>query len=193
MESLLGNDWYYTLSTIAQVFAAILGFYSIFVIFKVEKINVFIEELRSILIRLIASAETHKNINSAPKKSEVDEQTLIDLNNESLLKRAKSALRIAKEMKMRVSYSSDRMSYRRMENIPLTFENELRRKKEVINSFKINLILLLFIVFFTIISLGSSNFVNTNYLRNFILFLSIFLSIIVSISFSISIFKIVKE
>ena len=39
MESLLWNTWYYTLSTIAQVFASILWLYSVFVIFKIEKIN----------------------------------------------------------------------------------------------------------------------------------------------------------
>jgi len=193
MENLLGNTWYYTLSTIAQVFATILGLYSVFVIFKVEKLNGFIEELRSILINLIASVETHKNINSTPKKSQVDEQTLISLSNENLLKRSQKAVITAKEIGMSASYRTDRVAYREMRDIPSTFKIELNRKKEVISSFKINLIILIFVIIFTLISLGFSEFINTVCLKNSILFFSVLISVFSSIFLSFSILKIIKE
>ena len=193
MTEILDNTWYYTLSTTAQVFAAIMGLYSVFVIFKIEKINEFLEELRSILINIIASVETHKNINSKPKKELIDEQTLIKLSDEELLDRVRLDINMAKEIQMSMSFKSDRVAYRQMENIPLTFEHEIHRKKEVLSSFKLNLITMFCVVLFSLVVLGGSSFVDTNCLKNTLLTLNIAFVIIASFILAKSILKIVKE
>lgn len=196
MESLLWNTWYYTLSTIAQVFASILWLYSVFVIFKIEKINDFIQEIRSILINLISSVETHVNINKKPSKPPLDEQTLINLPNNNLLERAKKALLTAKEIKMNMSFKTDKMAYRNMNNIPITFSNEIEKKSNIIYSFKINLVLLLLIIVFSLVSLGFSDYIiliKSICLINTILFLSIIFSILWTIMLAISILKIIKD
>ena len=190
---ILDNTWYYTLSTIAQVFASILWLYSVFVLFKIEKINEFIEELRSILINIIASVETHKNINGNWGKKIVDEQTLVDLDNKKLLERGRQSILSAKKLWMSMSYKSDKLAYRKMENIPLTFENELDRKQVVIDSFLMNLIMMICIVMFSLISLGSSAFVSTSCIKNTILVLDIIFTLIISIVLVMSILKIIKD
>jgi len=191
MQEILDNTWYYTLSTTAQVFAAILGLYSVFVIFKIERINEFIEELRSVLINIIASVETQKNIK--PGKRIVDEQTLIVLSNEELLLRLEQNIKVAKEIGMSMSFKTDRVAYSSMENIPLTFKYEITRKNEVLSYFKVNLFTMFWVILFPLISLGFSAFITTIYLKDTILALNIISIIIASCILANSILKIIKE
>jgi|GEM_PF-6220367 len=153
------DTWYHTLSTISQVLAATIGLYAIFIIFKIEKINEFIEELRSIAINIIASVETHQNINSNPKKPMIDEQTLIIHSNRELMREAKEAIDTAHKIGMSMSYSAEKTSYRNMENIPLTFEREVLKKERVIKSLKFNFILSFITILISIILLIFSDYI----------------------------------
>jgi len=103
------------------------------------------------------------------------------LPNNNLLERAKKALLTAKEIKMNMSFKTDKMAYRNMNNIPITFSNEIEKKSNIIYSFKINLVLLLLIIVFSLVSLGFSDYIiliKSICLINTILFLSIIFSIL---------------
>jgi len=54
------NIWFYTLSTISQTTAAIIGLFAVFVVFKMDKINKSITDLRGPIIHMISNGESMK-------------------------------------------------------------------------------------------------------------------------------------
>lgn len=49
----LSNIWFYTLSTSAQVLAAIVGIFAVFVVYKLQGLTSFIEDVRTATIKIL--------------------------------------------------------------------------------------------------------------------------------------------
>jgi hypothetical protein len=176
MEALLidKTTWYYLLSTIAQVFAALASLYSVFVIFKMQSVNEYIGSTRVNIMNFIRY------------NGDKDLPDLVDINDKKLLDIFNS---IQNPPNPNVITIDNRPPYfRSYKDIPPTFLKLIDRKGKIITSFKSNFSMSIGIVAISVILLLFSN--------NFEIYQAAFLvlySLVALFSLVLSVRKIIEE
>ena len=70
----LTTIWFYTLSTSAQVLAALVGLFAIFVVYKLQGLNPALEDVRAALIKILPYISS--NINNFGRRNTIEELDL---------------------------------------------------------------------------------------------------------------------
>lgn len=183
------NVWYYTLSTIAQVLAAVTGLFAVFVVWKVQESSVLLTEFRSASIRMLSYVSSNikdytphtlqELFFTSDKNILVIFKKILDIKNESGL----SVNESIRSNILALHYSID-------ENTYLFYKDLVDKKDSIIQDLKNILILNFLTIVGSVMALIFSVKVTYN---TYILYLVFFFTVLCLFKIGYGIYSISKE
>lgn len=159
----MDNIWFYTLSTAAQVLAALAGLFAVFVVWKVQDIDRFLFDIRRKIISLIS--DLSRNIKEIdPIKAE----NLYSMSDSEILNKFSELLTIKMKEpeRMNVSYeiNDDTITYALDEFTENLYKNNINKRLNILADLKIVLIINFFVISVCLIVLTFSSIICSKFI-----------------------------
>lgn len=155
------NVWFYTFSTIAQVLAALIGLFAVFVVYKMQDFGDILESLRKKFVRVIS----HASSNTEDYESITYEKALT-MDDQTVLSHMNELLAIYSNPQKPQNIVVDDLT---RENRDL-FETLITTKQEILKKLGVALILSLIAISASILALVFAGyFLSTSHATNFLL------------------------
>jgi len=153
----ISSIWFYTFSTSAQVMAALVGLFAVFVVYKIQDFGETLTQTRYAAIRII----TYSSANTKDY-TRVFKQDTVSMSDFQILEKFSELLKIKQEEPQRISasenFSIETINYALDDQTYFFYQTLVLKRQNILSQFKLVLILTLASVALSLIALVMTNF-----------------------------------